>query len=545
MEQSSGRNMDPRLAAISGPLRGEIFRITEKEASVGRETSNTLYLNDPLVSRRHCLIQREGEQFKIKDLDSYNGTFVNGVPVKDHLLGHGDQIRICSSLFLFLLDEAEELSLSNPIQLDERPLMSGSTVSLRIEESRYFRGKELLTEDLSPDRIARDLGALLKISTTINSIGGLDPLHHRLLELIFEVIPADRGAILTTEEEGQDYSSFCCRDKVGAPDQPVRVSRTIIDRVREEETALLSNRITQSEVFEDASSLAGSGAESVLCVPLTAQEKFLGFIYLETSNPVAPFDEDHLHLLTAVAGIAAVASQNARHMEWLKSENRRLQEDIDIEHNMIGESTPMRSVYQFIAKAAPTNSSVLIYGENGTGKELVAHALHRNSPRSQNSFVAINCATLTETLLESELFGHERGAFTGAVTQKKGKLEMANQGTVFLDEIGELAPTLQAKLLRVLQEREFERLGGTRPIKIDIRLIAATNKNLEEAIEDGTFRRDLYYRLNVVSLKVPPLRERREDIPSLAQYFTARFSKTCNRPVAGNIPGSSVLFAEL
>jgi Nif-specific regulatory protein len=190
----------------------------------------------------------------------------------------------------------------------------------------------------------------------------------------------------------------------------------------------------------------------------------------------------------------------------------------------------MREVYQFIGKVAPTAATVLICGESGTGKELVAHAIHRNSPRAEKRFVAINCAAIAENLLESELFGHERGAFTGAITLKKGKLEEANGGTIFLDEIGELAPELQAKLLRVLQEREFERVGGTRPIKTDIRVIAATNRDLPGAVKQGAFRQDLYYRLNVVSITLPALRDRREDIPMLAQHFVGKHCKLSNRP---------------
>jgi Nif-specific regulatory protein len=188
----------------------------------------------------------------------------------------------------------------------------------------------------------------------------------------------------------------------------------------------------------------------------------------------------------------------------------------------------MKEVYQFLARVAPTDSNVLLQGESGTGKELAARAIHRNSPRSSKPFVAINCAAIPEGLLESELFGHERGAFTGAVAQKKGRLEIANGGVVFLDEIGELAPALQVKLLRVLQEREFERVGGMRPISVDIRLIAATNQDLNEAVKAGTFRKDLFYRLNVLSLVMPPLRERREDIPILAEYFVTKYIKKLN-----------------
>jgi Nif-specific regulatory protein len=245
------------------------------------------------------------------------------------------------------------------------------------------------------------------------------------------------------------------------------------------------------------------------------------------------FNRDHLQLVTAIAGIAAVAIENARQFEWLETENERLLAAVNIEHNMIGESAAMHRVYHFFSKVAPTDATVLISGESGTGKELAARAMHRNSKRSQKPFMAVNCAALNESLLESELFGHEKGSFTGAFAQKKGRLEVADGGTVFLDEIGELTPPLQVKLLRVLQEREFERVGGTVTINVDLRVIAATNKNLEEAIEAGQFRQDLYYRLNVVSLEMPALRERREDIMLLANYFADKYGARCNRKLKG------------
>jgi Nif-specific regulatory protein len=200
---------------------------------------------------------------------------------------------------------------------------------------------------------------------------------------------------------------------------------------------------------------------------------------------------------------------------------------------MVGESVRMREVYQLIERVALTDSTVLILGESGTGKELAARAIHRNSPRRDQPFVGINCAALTETLLESELFGYERGAFTGAIAQKPGQLEMANGGTLFLDEVGELSPALQAKLLRVLQERDFMRVGGTRSIPLNIRVISATNKDLQKLVQEGTFRQDLYYRFNVVSLTMPPLRDHKEDLPLLAGYFAAKYAGRCKRRVQG------------
>ena len=513
--------MYPRLAAIAGPLKGKTFTLVEDETSIGRESANLICLSDPSVSRRHCTITRLDELFKINDLESLNGTFVNDVPVKERFLEHGDRVRIGDYTFSFLRREGDLPSSSSTVLLDESKIITGAnTLQLRITDAFHL--------------MARDLSALMKISTTINSVRGLEALQRQLLELIFEVVPADCGAILLVEDgQLEEFSSIFGLDRKSGPDRTVRVSRTITRRVLNEGISILSNEVQDSEAFNEAESLISSRIQAVLCVPLMLFDKPLGVIYLYASDPLTRFDKDQMQLVTAVAGIAAVALENARHVEWLESENQRLQEDIQLEHNMIGESQRMRDVYQFIARVAPTVSTVLIWGESGTGKELAARAIHLNSPRRNKPFIAVNCAALTETLLESELFGHEKGAFTGAVAQKKGKLEVADGGTLFLDEVGEMPQLLQAKLLRVLQEREFERVGGTRTLKVDIRLIAATNKDLEEAIRQGRFRQDLYYRLNVVALSMPPLRERREDISLLASYFVQKYSDKCNRRVTG------------
>jgi transcriptional regulator with GAF, ATPase, and Fis domain len=510
--------MPPRLAAISGKLKGAIFAINEETLVIGRETASNLCLADAAVSRRHAKVEKEDRGFVITDLESLNGTFVNDVPVKNRLLEHGDRVRIGDSQFLFLTHEGEATSKSSDVRLDDRHVASGSTVQLRFDDAVYL--------------MARDLSALMKVSTTINSIRGLDELLQRLLEQLFEVVPAQRGAILLTDEGSFETSLVFGLDRARGKEQAVNVSMTIVQQVLRDGVALLSSD-GASESTTATQSLISTRAHSVMCVPFILFERKIGVLYLDTTLPRDRFNREHLQLVTAIAGIAAVAIENARQFEWLETENQRLLADVNIEHNMVGESPPMQRVYHFISKVAPTDATVLISGESGTGKELAARAMHRNSKRAQKAFIAVNCAALNESLLESELFGHEKGSFTGALAQKKGRLEIADGGTLFLDEVAELTPALQVKLLRVLQEREFERVGGTVTIKVDLRLIAATNKNLEEAIEAGQFRQDLYYRLNVVSLEMPALRDRREDIMLLANYFVDKYGARCNRKLKG------------
>jgi Nif-specific regulatory protein len=538
--------MAPRLIAVSGPVKGHIFDLTEGEVSLGRDTSNSICLNDLSVSRRHCLIKRdvpagdEAAHFTITDLESFNGTFVNGVPVINQQLAHGDQIALGDVVLLFLLHEAE----SDPrtiIDADKDNLITRSTIRLRREDARYLRTEQPPSEIEATARVARDLNALLRISRAISSIGNIDELHRELFKLILEVIPAERAAILLAEQTPGTFSSIRGWSRSSGSDDSINGSQTIINQVMQDGVALLSNDLLTADAFSNTPSLLSARVCSVLCVPLIIFEKPLGVIYLDTSDRGARFDQDHLQLLAGIGGIAASALENARHLEWFATENRRLQEEILVQHKMIGQSPAMQAVYRFIGKAAPTDATVLVRGESGTGKELAAHAIHFNSARADRPFVAINCATLSETLLESELFGHEKGAFTGAISQKRGKLEIADGGTLFLDEVGELSLAIQAKLLRVLQEREFERVGGTRPMKVNVRLVAATNKDLEAAIKSGSFRRDLYYRLNVISIDMPALKERGDDIQLLASYFVSIYSKQCKRRINGISPEARAL----
>ncbi|MCI0525686.1 MAG: sigma 54-interacting transcriptional regulator [Acidobacteria bacterium] len=526
--------MNPRMIALSGPMKDRVISLAEAEVTVGRESSNHIHLADLSVSRRHCVFRSESGQVMVTDLDSFNGTSVNDVPVKERLLAHGDRIRVGDSTFLFLLRDGETAPLDSGVRIAEGSEIIHETVRLRQEDALYLQPDRLIAALPKSERLARDLNALLKISAAINSIRGLEELQSQLLEMIGSAIPAEWGAIILFEENSEEPASITGWRRDG--DQPMPVSRTILRRVLNEGVSLLSNDLLKDAEGVSADSLLISRARSLVAVPIVMRGKTTGVIYLATSDPIVWFDEDHLQLAAAVAGIAGVALENARHVAWLEGENRRLQSEIVLTHNLVGESERMRSVLNFIAKVAPTDSTVLIRGETGVGKELGARAIHVNSRRAECPFVAINCAALTETLLESELFGHEKGAFTGATSQKKGKFEMADGGTIFLDELGEMSMALQVKLLRALQEQEFERVGGTRVIKVNVRLIAATNRDLEAMIKQGIFRQDLYYRLNVVSLVMPPLRERREDIPLLANYFATKYAQKCNRHIRGVSP---------
>jgi Nif-specific regulatory protein len=521
--------------------------------TIGREISNQLMLDDSLVSLEHCqLTCDDAGACIVRDLGSATGTFVNGLPVTERTLMPGDQVVVGGSVFVFHSEEAKENESGTIVLSDSAKATSDAAAKTRLRgvDVRYLH-PDALAALPTGERTARDLQTLVKISTAIGSIRDVESLQWQLLGMIFDVVPAERGAIVVGSDP-EEFSSVVAWDRVAGPQHAVTVDREVARQVLEEGVAMLSNELNGATASVAADSAAASdhgGAEkaavhSLMCVPLLNLDKAIGLIYLDTTNPSARFTNEDLQLVTAIAGIASMALESARQVEWLGSENQRLRAEVDLDHDMVGDSGPMRDVYQLIERVAVTDSTVLVYGESGTGKELCARAVHRNSPRRDQPFVAINCAALTETLLESELFGHERGAFTGAVTQKRGQLEMANSGTIFLDEMGEISPALQAKLLRVLQERDFMRVGGTRSIPLNIRVIAATNKNLLKATREGTFREDLYYRLNVVAITMPPLRDHKEDIPQLANYFAAKYGEKCNRRVMGVSPDAGTLLKQ-
>lgn len=515
--------MDPRIAVVVGANKGTITHLKDAETSIGRDPASALCLSEESVSRKHCAIQADGDIYRVVDFDSSNGTFVNGIPIRNKVLQHGDRIRLGYTEIVFLLESDDTMTAPSEPEVPR----DGSTVILSWTEPRLASRSERPGGAAMPDLgvVMPDLDALLRISR-INTIGEVDLLQRELLDLLFEVIPAERGSVVLASYDSPGRATSWHRD--GRKGESGEVSWKIVNRALWEGANVVNEPETAG---------AQSASEQfVLCVKLSGTKDTIGALYLVRPN--LPFEEKHVRFVTAVASIFAVALENAMHLQSLEQENLCLRTDIELDHPMVGESAAMASVMEFISRVSKSDATVLIRGESGTGKELVARAIHRNSARKDRPFVALNCAAITESLLESELFGHERGAFTGATAMKMGRMEVANTGTLFLDEVGEMPLALQVKLLRALQTRSFERVGSTRTIKVDVRFVAATNRDLEQAMKNGSFRQDLFYRLNVVSINMPPLRKHPEDIPLLAMYFAAEHSKKSKRSIKGISPSA-------
>ena len=522
--------MASKLVALAGPLRGGVFSLVAAETAIGRDTTNTIAIGDARASRTHAVLKRADDAtVTLVDLGSLNGTFVNGVPIGERPLVHGDRIEIGSSTFLFLRQD-EEASPSGAVSLG-RLSGSGATVELSGERLRALTPEGLASA--TPPALTRVLAQLLAATRALHSARSVAAWTEALFPCVFEALPAERVAILL-EDAGGTSAASSARARGAAGECVMAVDGDLTRRVLEEGVALLGSVQSTVETGGPAGAASPAGERSVVAAPLLAAGRTAGVLYADAARPFAEAD---LEIAAALAAVAAGALANVRHVEWLAEERGRLAREIHLEHEMVGESPALRRVQEVLTRVARSDTTVLLLGESGTGKELVARALHWHSPRAERPFVAINCAALPETLLESELFGHERGAFTGAVTRQIGKFEAAHGGTLFLDEIGEmpLGPAGQAAAGPRGRARSSGSAAAAR-LKVDVRVIAATNRDLEAAVEDGTFREDLYYRLNVVALRLPPLRERREDIPLLASYFAARAAQKVKRPLVAITP---------
>lgn len=453
-----------------------------------------MWLDDPEVSRHHCVIATVSGISQIRDLESRNKTLVNGEAAGAAPLLDNDEITVGASVFRYA---AKELAME---------FREGITI-LAPGDSRFFSPSP---EKGTPPGTLREFRTLLRLSNILHSIRDIAqigpgeddlPLRTRLESVLLDMIPAGRAAVLPSDAENEAVRKAC-----------------------ERRVALLMPHPTESGM-------------TVIAAPIITRSDVPAAIYMESASGGAPFDDADLQFIAAVAEIAAVAWENAKLVSWLEQENQRMEHALGIDSGMLGESIPQRELQRQIARVAGSDATVLVVGETGTGKELVAHAIHRHSRRAHGPFVAINCASFADSLLESELFGHERGAFTGAVARKRGRLELADGGTLFLDEIGELALPLQAKLLRVVETRTMERVGGLASIRLDIRIVSATNRDLEDAVRQGAFRQDLYFRLRVVTLRTPALRDCPNDIMLLAEHFAKDFAQRSGRKLIGFDPG--------
>jgi transcriptional regulator with GAF, ATPase, and Fis domain len=477
-------SMIPELIVVNGPLAGTRHPLDRDDIFIGRAPNSGLVLAEPEVAWRHCQIRKQSFKYLVTDLRTSTGTYVNGMRTAERWLEDRDQIGIGKTILMFRSGEATDAERTAEQHPDTKPVLLAACSLVFL-----FRA------------LASGLGEAQ------NNL-----LQSQILRLIRDLIPTKEGYLVV----GTGRDELRTRFREVNPEAAPYFDDTL-------------QKVCEEGAFED-------GATSCIGVPLYTGGLLSGAILVCVEEAESLRLATHLDVLTAVASLASVGFEANREVETLKVEKALLEEQVGSQTGIVGKSQALVKLIEMVDRVAPRDTTVLILGESGTGKELVARALHLKSPRRDRPFIAVNCAALSETLFESELFGHEKGAFTGAIATKKGRFELAQGGTIFLDEVGELALSLQPKLLRVLEQREFERVGGTSAHPLDIRVVAATNRDLTDDVRAGKFREDLYHRLNVISLFSPPLRDRKEDIAVLAQYFLQRSAERCKRHVAGVSP---------
>jgi transcriptional regulator with GAF, ATPase, and Fis domain len=492
---------------VKGPDGSEReVALVKRITSVGRDPENDIPIGDAGVPPTALHIHFDGKDYNAAAHEHADMT-INGKRRSAWRLGAGDRIRVGATEMFF-----------DPAPRAPSP-------------ARPQAGQRLLA-----------LETLVRFSERLLGATDLARLLDELMDAILEVTHADKGFLILLEEGDMSVRAArnVARETIeGAVD---RVSDSIIRRVVETRRPLVVADALHDREWSGSSSVVNLKLCSVMCAPLMQKGDVFGVIYLGNDNVVSLFDEKALEALTVFAAQASLLVENAILLDALRRENLTLKEAVSSKQygDLIGAGASMREVYRRIEKVAGTDISVLVTGETGTGKEVVAREIHRRSARSAGTFVAVNCGAIPEALLESELFGHVKGAFTGAIATRMGKFQAAHGGTLFLDEIGDMPLSLQVKILRALQERAITKVGDTRPEPVDLRIVAATNRVLEDEIRKGSFREDLYYRLNVVAIALPPLRERGEDAIVIAKYFVQKYAKEFGAKVRGFTPGALV-----
>ncbi|GDX80179.1 Fis family transcriptional regulator [Deltaproteobacteria bacterium] len=460
---------------------------------IGRAEGNDVVLDDPTLAPTHANLLRKGNHFTVSVIDRASTFIYQGGRARSTDLKVGEEV----GFGRFILS-----------------LMEGDPKS----ESRSGPGNAPLGE-------VAQLKKLVEFSRAIAAEPSLERTFEALLSSVVEVTGAEKGFLIVLRE-GERH--LAASHNVGKETLDLtRVSDSIVERVlRERKSVIVSDAMRDAE-FASARSVMELKLSSVMCVPLAYRNDLLGVLYLGNDNVRNLFAQTDLALLEVFAAQAAVILHAAIRLDELVLVNRNLRDQLRTtsQGGIIGGSPPMKEVFRMLKRVGPSDLSVLVLGETGTGKELIAKELHRLSPRASKAFISINCGAIPEHLLESELFGYKKGAFTGAIGDKVGKFEAAEGGTIFLDEIGEMPMALQVKLLRVLQERTIERVGDVKGRPLDIRVVSATNKHLEEEITAGRFREDLFYRLNEVAVKLPPLRERGDDVLLIAQFLLTKYAE--------------------
>jgi Nif-specific regulatory protein len=514
------------LIVREGPGRGTAYELVDDTTKIGRDPGNAVQIPSETISRTHAEIVRrvegDAETWTVRDLQSRNGVLVNGARVESATLSSGDEIRLGDAVLNFIEREFDTLEITDADGAADLAVRSEAAVQ------RPAGARQTLAMDLHPPK---RLLALLELAQVAGAAKSYPELFGAVVTAIERDLQPHRTVpILFDEQKGLLRPWVSQRGEFDRHLSKMPISSTIVNYVRKHRIAILSEAAEKDERLRDAQSIAAHRITSAMCAPILIGDRLLGELYVDRFGDAERFTKADLELLVAFAALAAVAIENVRVREEVGRERYVREREARGLYDIVGQCEPMERVFRFIAKAAPTEAGVLIEGESGTGKELVARAIHLNSPRRHQPFEAVNCAAMAPTLLESELFGHVRGAFTGADRDRPGRFELADGGTLFLDEIGELPDGSQSKLLRVIENGELRRVGDIKDRKVNARVIAATNKMLAEEVARARFREDLYFRLNVLKISLPPLRERPGDVRVLAEHFLKQFAETCGRP---------------